>query len=138
MRIDENRFVLDANVLVSAVLSSQSKAHQAFDLAIDTGIILMSDPVFTEIAEVLLRPKFDRYLNRTKRENFICNLLELVQFIEITQQIKECRDPKDNKYLELAVSGSAKIIITGDNDLLVLNPFRGIIILTIQEFLENR
>lgn len=138
MSVDENRLILDANVLVSAVLSSQSKARQAFDLAIDTGIILMSNPVFAEISEVLLRPKFDRYVDRAKRQNFIGNLLEIVQFIEIIEQINECRDPKDNKYLELAVSGGAKIIVTGDNDLLVLNPFRSITIVNIRDFLENR
>jgi uncharacterized protein len=138
MSIDENRFILDANVLVSAVLSSKSKARQAFNLAIDTGIILMSNPVFAEISEVLRRPKFDRYIDRARRENFIGDLLGIVQFIEITEQINECRDPKDNKYLELAVSGGAKLIVTGDNDLLVLNPFRSTTILNIQEFLENR
>ncbi|MBD2778869.1 putative toxin-antitoxin system toxin component, PIN family [Iningainema sp. BLCCT55] len=56
-------------------------------------------------------------------------------FIDMTEQINECRDPKDNKYLELALSGQAECIVTGDNDLLVLNPWRGIEILTVQEFL---
>jgi uncharacterized protein len=53
----------------------------------------------------------------------------------VTEEIDECRDPKDNKYLELVVSGNAECIITGDQDLLVLNPFRRIDILTVQEFL---
>jgi uncharacterized protein len=138
MRMDENLLVLDANVFVSAIISSSSKARQAFDRAVDTGIILMSNSVFLEISEVLLRPKFDRYIDRPKRQNFIEDLLEIVNFVEIDQQISECRDPKDNKYLELAVCGGAKSIVTGDNDLLVLNPFRGITILNIQAFLEQR
>lgn len=135
MRMDENLLVLDANVFVSAIISSSSKARQAFDRAVDTGTILMSDPVFSEISEVLLRPKFDRYIDRSKRQNFVEDLLEIVNFVEITQQISECRDPKDNKYLELAVCGGAKLIVSGDNDLLVLNPFREITILNIQAFL---
>jgi uncharacterized protein len=138
MKIDENLFILDANVFVSAILSKQSKARQAFDQAVDTGIILMSDPVFSEISDVILRPKFDRYIDRVKRQNFIEDLLEILYFVEITQQISECRDPKDNKYLELAVCGGAKLIVTGDNDLLVLNPFRQITILNIRDFLEQR
>jgi uncharacterized protein len=137
MRMDENLLVLDANVFVSAIISNQSKARQAFDRAVDTGTILMSDSVFSEISEVLLRPKFDRYIDRAKRQNFIEDLLEIVNFVEITRQISECRDPKDNKYLELAVCGGAKLIVSGDNDLLVLNPFRGITILNIQAFLEQ-
>ena len=137
MRMDENLLILDANVFVSAIISNQSKARQAFDRAVDTGTILMSDPVFSEISEVILRPKFDRYIDRIERQNFIEDLLEIVNFVEITQQISECRDPKDNKYLELAVCGGAKLIVSGDNDLLVLNPFRGITILNIQSFLEQ-
>nr|WP_242054306.1 putative toxin-antitoxin system toxin component, PIN family [Nostoc parmelioides] len=65
------------------------------------------------------------------------DLSETVQFIKVTEQINECRDPKDNKYLELAVSGKAECIVTGDDDLLVLKPWRGIEILTVQEFLAK-
>lgn len=137
MRRDEHLLILDANVFVSAMISKQSKARQAFDRAVATGIILMSDPVFSEISEVLLRPKFDRYIDRIERQKFIEDLLEIVNFVEIIQQISECRDPKDNKYLELAVCGGAKLIVSGDNDLLALNPFRGITILNIQAFLEQ-
>lgn len=51
-------------------------------------------------------------------------------------QIKACRDPKDDKFLEAAVSGQATHLITGDADLLVLDPFQGIRILPPQEFLD--
>jgi uncharacterized protein len=61
--------------------------------------------------------------------------MESDQIIEPKEQINECRDPKDNKYLELAVSGKAEAIVTGDTDLLVLHPFRDIQIVTPQEFL---
>jgi putative PIN family toxin of toxin-antitoxin system len=64
-------------------------------------------------------------------------LAETAEFINITEQMNECRDPKDNKYLELAVSGKAECIITGDEDLLVLHPFRQIDILTVQNFLDK-
>ncbi|BAY74698.1 hypothetical protein NIES25_11120 [Nostoc linckia NIES-25] len=56
----------------------------------------------------------------------------------MTEYIDECRDPKDNKYLELAVSSKAECIVSGDDDLLVLNPWRGIEIMTVQEFLANK
>ncbi len=65
------------------------------------------------------------------------DLTQTAQFIDVTEQISECRDPKDNKYLELALSGQAECIVTGDDDLLVLNSFRGIEILTVQEFLAR-
>ena len=85
-----------------------------------------------------MRPKFDQYSTRLKRASFLENFVETVQFIEITQQINQCRDAKDNKYLELAASGDASFIVTGDNDLLVMNPFRGIRILTALNFLEEQ
>jgi len=134
----EQRFVLDVNVIVSAVLFAQSRPRQALELAQDRGIILMSDDVFLELSEVLLRAKFDQYSTRSKREAFLDNFVETVQFIEITKQINECRDAKDNKYLELAVSGDAKFIVSGDKDLLVMNPFRRITILIVSEFLEGQ
>jgi uncharacterized protein len=133
--LPSQRLVLDANVIVSLVLSAQGRASQSFDLAISTGIVLMSDDTFAELSEVLLRPKFDRYSNRAKRETFLDELLGLVEFVEITAKIDECRDPKDNKYLELAISGNADSIVTGDEDLLVLHPFRQIPIVSIQAFL---
>jgi uncharacterized protein len=137
MTSSEQRLVIDANVIVSAVLSAQGKSRQAFDLAIAAMVVLMSDEVFTEISEVLLRPKFDRYSNRTKREAFLDELLAIVEFVEITEKINECRDVKDDKYLELAVNGKADLILTGDDDLLVLHPFRQIPIVRVQTFLES-
>ena len=58
-------------------------------------------------------------------------------FTPITETITACRDPKDNKFLELAVSGQANLIISSDNDLLVLHPFRGIFILKPVAFLDT-
>ena len=58
-----------------------------------------------------------------------------VIFIEPTEIITDCRDPKDNKFLELAVASDAQFIVTGDIDLLVLNPYRGITILKSGDFL---
>ena len=57
--------------------------------------------------------------------------------IEVGILVTECRDPKDNKFLELAVSAKASCIITGDKDLLILNPFRGVEILNAADFLNK-
>jgi uncharacterized protein len=137
MTNSEQRLVIDANVIISAVLSTQGKSRHAFDLAIATMVVLMSNEVFTEVSEVLLRPKFDQYSNRTKREAFLDELLAIVEFVEIIEQINECRDVKDDKYLELAVNGKANLILTGDDDLLVLHPFRQIPIVGVQTFLAS-
>ncbi|WP_248277340.1 putative toxin-antitoxin system toxin component, PIN family [Brasilonema octagenarum] len=137
MMTNKQRFVFDTNVLISAFLFSQSKPRQALEQAQDIGVLIFSSSVFSELREVLYRRKFDRYLTEERRQELLEDLTQTAQFIDVTEQISECRDPKDNKYLELAVSGQAECIVTGDDDLLVLNSFRGIEILTVQEFLAR-
>ena len=65
-----------------------------------------------------------------KESDFLAALLHAAKFIEVTEQGAACRDSKDNKFLELAVSDQATCVVTGDNDLLVLHPFREIPILS--------
>ena len=129
------RFVFDTNVIVSAVLLAGSVPRQAFDKALDEGKMLLSVPVLLEVAEALGRKKLDKYLLEEERMRFLVALLKETELVEITEEISECRDEKDDKFLELAVSGNADLIVSGDDDLLVLNPFRGIPILTPKEFL---
>ena len=68
---------------------------------------------------------------------FLAALVRECEIIVIDCRIRECQDPKDDKFLELAVSGQATHLISGDADLLILNPFRGIQILTPHEFLQS-
>ncbi|WP_366557676.1 putative toxin-antitoxin system toxin component, PIN family [Okeania sp. SIO1I7] len=97
----------------------------------------MSAEILSELIDVLSRQKFDRYLSREIREYFLANLTKETELIAITETIDICRDPKDNKFLELAVSGNATHIITGDKDLLELHPFRDILIVTPSQFLNS-
>ena len=130
------RIVLDTNVVVSALLLSDSVPRQAFDKAIDDGEALISTPVLIDLAEVLARDKLNKYLSEQERMRFLVALLKASELVGITEQIHDCRDPSDNKFLELAVCGNADVIVSGDDDLLVLNPFRGIAILTPRDFLR--
>ena len=108
---------------------------QALYLALDLGTLLLSEALIEELRAVLSRPRFDRYATRSEREEFLRDLIREAPTIAITQQIQACRDPNDDKILELAVNGNADYIVTGDDDLLVMNPFRGIDIVTPAEFL---
>ncbi len=130
-------YVFDSNVIVSAVLFFQGKPAQAVDAALDAGVILVSDEIVRELNDVLSREKFEHYASEEDRARFLQSLLEEAKLIEIVERIQECRDPKDNKYLEAAVSGGAACIVSGDEDLLVLHPFRGILILRPSEFLDR-
>ncbi len=128
------RYVFDTNALVSALLFTQSKPGQALLLALDHGDILVSLASLQELQAVLNRPKFDRYVTREDRDLFLAALVRESVLVDITEQVRACRDPRDDYVLELAVSGRATCVVTGDADLLVLHPFRGIPILTPESF----
>ena len=119
------RFVFDTNVLISAALSYDSTSRHALDHALDRGAILLSLPVAAELHEVLTREKFRAYINEDEAMQFFALLTGVSQWVEIDVRIADCRDPDDNKVLELAISGRATHIVTGDDDLLVLDPYRG-------------
>ena len=131
-------FVFDTNCLVSASILPNSSVRHAFDKAVKSGLIASSQKVFEEYTEVLFRRKFDKYFVSIDERLFIINLIVTkLRNFSPTEIIKECRDPKDNKYLELAVAANASCIITGDKDLLILHPFRGIPILSAVDFINN-
>jgi len=130
--------VLDTNTLISAFLLSQtSLVAQAYYKAISNNVIVFSDDTFNEFSDVFIRPKFDRYVPLNRRLNIIEDIRVMVKFIPVTNTIHICRDPKDDKYLELAIEADVAYIITGDKDLLILNPFNNIPILTAAEFLKT-
>lgn len=130
-------YVFDTNVLVSALLFANSSPRKALELALNTGTILISKETIDELNNVLSRPKFERYISPSKREDFLLSFVQKSVLVEIQEKIEECRDPKDNKFLELAISGKATVIVSGDRDLLVLNPFRGISIVTVSQFINS-
>ena len=136
MNKERARGVFDNNVLVSAALLA-GVPRQAFDKLLDNGTVLVSVPVLLELAEVLNREKFDKYVTHDERMRFMVGFLKVAEMIETGETIAVCRDPKDDKLLELAVSGNADFLVTGDKDLLVLNPFRGVEIITPREFLDT-
>ncbi len=96
----------------------------------------MSDAILVELDNVLRRPKFNRYISEDERLQFLSKFVNDAMIVEVTEVVTDCRDSKDNKFLELAVSGGAGCIVSDDADLLVLHPFRGIPIVTPQVFVS--
>jgi putative PIN family toxin of toxin-antitoxin system len=133
-----SRTVVDTNVSVSAVILPRSVPRQAFDRANEDGRLLISVATIAELDEVLRRPRFDKYVAEKRRLEFLATLIQEAELIDVTEVITDCRDPKDNRFLELAVDGTADCIITGDQDLLFLDPYRGISILTPQAYLARQ
>jgi uncharacterized protein len=123
------KVVLDTNTIVSALLFPQSITRLAFNKVINDCQIVASTQTLAEVEEVIMRRKFDKYEPKNERRVFVEEIHKRAIFIEPTETITDCRDPKDNKFLELAVAANADFIVTGDLDLLILNPFRTISIL---------
>jgi uncharacterized protein len=132
---NEFRIVFDTNVAVSAVLLPRSVPRQAFDVAAERGQLLVSEATVAELEDVFRRTKFDKYVGEEKRLEFLSALVRDAELVEVTEVVQECRDPKDDKFLSLAVSGKASHVVSGDSDLLDLHPFRGIAVVTPQALL---
>lgn len=134
------RVVLDTSTLVGAALRIGSVPHQALIAALGAWDLCASTETLAELERVLMHRKFDRYLNRTMREEFVALirssvLLFAVRDEDVARVTPPCRDPNDNQFLALAIAAQADMIVTSDDDLLVLNPWRGIPILSASEFL---
>jgi uncharacterized protein len=134
MRADR-RLVIDTNLWVSRLLVPGGTAARAVDHGLAWGIPLMSEATLTELSEVLARTRFDRYVSRADRQHFLRLLGGVVRLVPVTQRISACRDPKDDKFLDVALNGEAQLVVTGDRDLLELHPFHGIAIVSPAEFL---
>jgi putative PIN family toxin of toxin-antitoxin system len=133
----KNRFVFDTNALLSAFLLKSKSNALAFDKVLETGEIISSEAINKEFTNVFLRKKFDQYASLSKRLALV-ELLEtqlLMWPLELIKPLYVCRDPKDNMYLELAISACASCIITGDKDLLTLDPFGKVRILSATDFI---
>ncbi len=131
------RLVFDTNILISALLFEDSKPSKAFNIVIKQGIILFSAATLTELEDVLWRNKFNKYITNEERIQFLSSFILQATSVETDETITECQDPQDNKFLELGVCGKADFIISGDEDLLILNPFRNIQILSPDQFIKN-
>jgi putative PIN family toxin of toxin-antitoxin system len=131
------RIVIDTNVYVSRALRQGSVPGMAVDKAWLEATTLFSDATWLELQAVLKRAKFARYIQAGTLGPYLVKVREHSSLISIPTPIRACRDPKDDKFLEVAVHGRADVIVTGDTDLLALNPFRGIAILTPAEYLER-
>lgn len=130
------RVVFDCNILVSALIRSDSIPAMAFDRARIHCELITSEACLAEMQRIFSKEKFARYFAREEADLFLEVFREAAVIVEPIEQIRVCRDPKDDKYLEAAVTAQADCIVSGDPDLLILHPFRKIEILSPRDFLD--
>jgi len=130
------RVVLDTNVLISAILSPLGKPFACLKWVLDNATLITSRGLLEELETRLARRKFAKYLDASRRRAFVADLTLVAVQVELRGLVHVCRDPDDDKLLEIAAIGRADCLVTGDDDLLVLGNFRGIPIVTPAGFLD--
>ena len=131
MRVE--RAVLDTNILISAFLT-KGPPSIVLRWVLENGVLIFSDPTFNELADRIGKPKFDPYISASHRRELVADLEAAAEWTTINDALQICRDPDDDKFLETALSGRADCIVSGDRDLLVLDPFEGVRIMTAADF----
>ncbi len=118
--------VFDASSLVSATFGAGRVPDRAIRHAFATDTVAVSDVVLAELVDVLFRKRIAHLVNPQQRLSLLALMNDFGKFVTPTQRVSDCRDAKDDKYLELALAANATTIVSSDNDLLVLHPWRGI------------
>ncbi len=131
--MNNSRFVIDTNVLISAFVFKSQNPTNALKRCLSLGRIVLSTKVAAEYNARLLDKKFDLFISKKSREEILTLFTGCCEWVEPSKIIHASRDAKDNKFLELAVSAKASCI----KDLLVLNPFETISILSPREFIDT-
>jgi putative PIN family toxin of toxin-antitoxin system len=130
------KIVLDTNVIVSAQIGNSYPRQVVFDYVLSKKVeILLSNAIFQEYVEVLRRPKFYQYPHFITKAEIVLNKLDELAFLPITNlKLSIIRDEPDNRFLELAVSGVADFLITGNNRDFLLRSYESVKIVSPEEF----
>ena len=127
------KLVLDSNVFISAFFWGGNPRKVMERIINGDDLLFVSDEILREVSSVMARPKFNAGPRHAAR--FIAAIAEVARRVPYLGKVRGgCRDGDDDKVLECAVLGAADFIITGDNDLLSLESFEGIPIITAAEY----
>ena len=132
------KIILDSNLVVSAFLNPKGTAAQALVIGLEHFDIACSKETLSELLDVLQRDKFDKYLTKKERTECAEAYAQSALFFNVVVNVTDCKDPKDNKFLALAITARARAIVSGDKrDLLSMHPYQGIDIIGLREFVDN-
>ncbi len=129
--------VLDASTLVGAAIGRGSVPDRAVRHAFASDRVAMSEATMSELLDVFARPRLARFIDPELRDEVLALLDAFGVFFTPAEAVADCRDWKDNKYLELALAAGADTIVSSDDDLLVLHPWRGLRVLRPADYLAE-
>jgi putative PIN family toxin of toxin-antitoxin system len=137
MNSDKKLLIFDTSTLIGVILKPNSLPAEVYYHAVRNYRLVASSETLKEIVEVVQRDKFDRFRSREERIKALSYYLGLVEMVVPTVFSTDCRDEKDNKFLSLALSAQAEIIVSSDDDLLILHPYKNTRILTVRQYAEE-
>jgi|ERR1019366_963226 putative PIN family toxin of toxin-antitoxin system len=130
------RVVVDTNILVSFAIRPNPTFEKIFDHIAAHGVSLVSEDTIAELLDVLSRDKFRKYVPLDQSIDYIEWYAGISEQVIVTENVVACHDPKDDKFLSLAVSGKADCIVAGDHHLLDMVKFNDISIYRPAEFIR--
>jgi uncharacterized protein len=137
MSYERKRVVIDTSSLIAACIYPDRAPAQVFMQALQRCELVTTQETLSELIEVLGRSKFDRWRPLATRMEWLHLYAANTTQYRATERVSDCRDAKDNKFLEAALAASAEVIVSSDDDLCSLHPYRGIAILSLQDFSER-
>ncbi len=137
MNSGHKKVLFDTSTLIGVMLKPRSLPAQVFYHAAKHGWLIASAETLNELMEVAQRDKLDRFRPREERLTVLAYYQSLVVVVPIVEEVADCRDEKDNKFLSAALAGEVNMLVSSDEDLLVLNPYRGIPVITARQYAEQ-
>ena len=135
------RAVLDANVMVSAVIQPKGPSGRILTNLLERSSfeLVVSPAILAEVRRSLSYPKVRRYIKASEEDLdlWVVSVELIAQPVEGNLRIHAVTaDPDDNKYIEAAVEGLAQFVVSGDKHLLSLKSYENIRIVTPRVFLD--
>ena len=124
--ISKQRVILDTNLLISYLIKADSLPGKVVDDVLRHHWILYSEATLLELTNKMTSEKLRRYFSAAEGIQMILLLEQVAEYVDVKSEVNDCRDPKDNAFLALAIDGEADLLITGDQDLLILHPYQNI------------
>jgi hypothetical protein len=128
------RLVIDTNLWISSLFSEDLRQRLQSIIGNDQFYILASEELLEEIKNVVLRPKFQKFIKKEHIDLVMEILSKRLDIVEVKSLVQVCRDPKDDFILALCKDGKADFLVTGDNDLLVMKKFENTKIVSLSAF----
>lgn len=135
MKRKQKKVIVDTNLWISFLINNDYTKLKTLLLK-DKIVLVVSEDLIEEFSEVALRPKFKKYFDYDDVFQILKLLTEFAILVKVKSEIMLCRDPKDNFLLNLAIDSKADYLVTGDDDLLILDRVENTKIIKMKDFLE--